>query len=556
MDLSDVHQALRGRGFKLDRSTPVPIYSGTLSAGKTSIRVRLYIQDKTLVSLPLIQLLERPENFPKACAHLSSDGFLCYIGRDQAYLPRDRLGAGVLGCLALAENLIIKIIDNKTLEDTRDEFPVYWDGLDVLLDIPLSIKSGLHKNACIVELPKTDNRQEIIWILGEDNSSFAERYKAWGAKDLFSNVLLRIVDIKSPLGALPLNWPPRNLKFLSLWLASIDNDARNGVLESIKDAFRAKSNNVFILVRAINTSCAIFLDLKLVRNLLKSSNPERFMRAVMKAHAINVRVIRLTPIPSDPESWINRNLVDNRNNLSGRNIALIGCGAVGGFLSDLLAKQGAGFLGGQLALIDHDRLSVGNLGRHYLGFGQVKEFKADALVRELTGKYPEINVSSSTVRLRDTSSIKYYDLIIDATGNQGLSQFLSEMKVSTGLPPIIYSWVSGAGCGAQAYLMDGDSNACLHCLDHATPGSSFSLMRAGYELKYKHLGSCGEWLVPFSVPAAIHAAGLAAELAVAWVGGKPNPTLRSILIDYDDGKIVKPISPKKRALCPICNIKP
>lgn len=556
MDLSDVHQALRGRGFKLERSTPLPIYSGTLSAGKTSVRVRLYIQDKTLVSLPWIQLLGRPENFPKACAHISSDGFLCYIGRDQAYLPRDRLGAGVLGCLALAEKLIIKIIDNKTLEDTRDEFPVYWDGLDVLLDIPFSIKPGLHKNACIVELPKTDNREEIIWILGEDNSSFAERYKPWGAKDLFSNVLLRIVDIKSPLGALPLNWPPRNLKFLSLWLASIDNDARNGVLESIKDAFRAKSNNVFILVRAINTSCAIFLDLKLVRKLLKSSSPDRFMRAVIKAHAVNVQVTRLTPIPSDPESWINRNLIGDRTNLSGKNIALIGCGAVGGFLSDLLAKQGAGFLGGRLVLIDHDRLSVGNLGRHYLGFGQVGEFKANALERELAGKYPEINVSSSTTRLRETSSIKHYDLIIDATGNQGLSQFLSEVKISTGLPPIIYSWVSGAGCGAQAYLMDGDTNACLHCLDHATPGSSFSLMRVGYELNYKHLGSCGEWLVPFSVPAAIHAAGLAAELAVAWAGGKPNPTLRSILIDYDAGKVVKPISPKKRALCPICNTKP
>ncbi|MGR4975806.1 ThiF family adenylyltransferase [Pseudomonas sp. LARHCG127] len=556
MDLSDIHQALRERGFKLDRSSPLPIYSGTLSAGKTSIKARVYIQDKTLVSLPLIQLLERPENFPKACAHLSSEGFLCYIGRDQAYLPRNQLGAGVLGCLVLAEKLIEKIIDNKTLEDTRDEFPVYWDGLDVLLDIPFSIKPGLHKNACIVELPKTDNREEVIWILGKDASNFAERYKPWGSKDLFSDVLLRIVDINSPLGALPLDWPPQSLKSLSQWLAAVDNDARNGVLEAIKDAFRAKSNNVFVLVRAINTSCAVFLDLALVRKLLKSSSPDRFMRAVMKAHAINVRIIRLTPIPSDPESWITRNLTDYRSSLSGKNIALIGCGAVGGFLSDLLAKQGAGFLGGRLALIDHDRLSVGNLGRHYLGFGQVGEFKSDALKRELSGKYPEINVLSSTGRIKKTDSIKDYDLIIDATGNQGLSHFLSAAKISTRLPPILYSWVSGAGCGAQAYLMDQDTNACLHCLDHATPGSSFSLMRAGYELKYKHLGSCGEWLVPFSVPAAIHAAGLAAELAVAWAGGKPNPTLRSILIDYDNGKIVKPISPKKRALCPICNIKP
>lgn len=555
MDLSDVHQALRGRDFKLDKSTPFPIYSGTLTARNVSVRARVYIHDKSLVSLPLIQLLGRPDSFPKACAHLSSDGFLCYIGRDQAYLPRDQLGAGILGCLALAERLIEKIVDNKTLEDTRDEFPAYWNGLDVLLDIPFSIKPGLHDKACIVELPKTGDREEAIWILGRDSSGFFERYKPWGAEELFSDVLLRIVDIKSALGALPVDWPPQNLKSLSQWLASVDNDARNGVLESIKDAFRAKSNHIITLIRATNTSCAMFLNLKLARKLLKTSSPDSFMRAVMRTQAINVRVTRLTPIPSDPESWITRNLADNRSSLAGKNIVVIGCGAVGGFLSDLLAKQGAGFLGGRLTLIDHDRLSVGNLGRHHLGFGQVGEFKSDALKRELSGKYPEINVTSSKGRINDTNLIKQYDLIIDASGNLGLSQFLSESKITTGLPPIIFSWVSGAGCGAQAYLMDDDSNACLHCLDHATPGTSFSLMQAGYELKYKHLGSCGEWLVPFSVPAAIHAAGLAAELSVAWAGKKPNPTLRSILIDYDDGKTVKPISPKKRAQCPLCNTK-
>ncbi|WP_122554072.1 ThiF family adenylyltransferase [Pseudomonas viridiflava] len=553
MDLSDVHSALRGRGFELLTSSPFPIYTGNLSAKGVDIAAKVYIPDRSLVSLPIIQILQRPVNFPKACAHMSSDGFLCYIGKDQAHLPRDNLGAGVLGCLALAEKLIVRTIDNETLIDTQDEFPAYWAGLDILLDLSKDIRPGLHDDICIAELPKINDRNHSIWIMGKGDVDFINRYEPWDAKKLFSEVLLRVVDIKSPLGAIPVDWPPKNLKSLSDWLATIDHAGKNGLLEALKDSFKARRNIIFLLIRATNTSCAVFLDLNLARNIVKTSSPERFMRTVIKRYAKNVEVKRLTPIPTDPESWISRNVTEDVIGLASKNIVLVGCGAIGGFLADLLVKQGAGFLGGSLLLVDNDYLSVGNIGRHYLGFGQIGEVKSHSLKRDLIKKYPAINLASSSTRVKDLVILKQADLIIDATGSPGFSQFLSESKVSHELPPIIFSWVVGTGCGAQAYLMDDEAQACLHCLDFAQPGASLSVMRAGYELKFKHLGSCGEWLVPFSVPAATHAAALAADLALAWARGKPNPTFRSITIDHEQGKLVKPNSPKRRAHCPICS---
>ncbi|MEE1721090.1 ThiF family adenylyltransferase, partial [Pseudomonas aeruginosa] len=105
-------------------------------------------------------------------------------------------------------------------------------------------------------------------------------------------------------------------------------------------------------------------------------------------------------VPVDAESWLTRNLAGGVTGLAGKNIALVGCGAIGGYLADLLVKSGAGFLGGSLVLIDDDELSVGNLGRHFLGFEYIGQNKAAALCAELRAKYPEVQVSFIPKRVR------------------------------------------------------------------------------------------------------------------------------------------------------------
>lgn len=206
-------------------------------------------------------------------------------------------------------------------------------------------------------------------------------------------------------------------------------------------------------------------------------------------------------------------------------------------------------------LSDPDTLSVGNIGRHVLGFGDLERSKTSAIRQQLFDRYPRIEVIEVTDQNMIRAGMAGIDLVVDATGNQALSLYLNELKLKGKFDaPIVFAWVAGSGCGSQSYLFSSDKDACLNCLDYSVPGGSSSVMRKEYRTTLKNsAGSCGDWLVPFSATAALHAAALAADLAVGWAKGKPNPRLRSITLDYEGGKTVKPISPAPNLKCPACN---
>ena len=180
-----------------------------------------------------------------------------------------------------------------------------------------------------------------------------------------------------------------------------------------------------------------------------------------------------------------------------------------------------------------------------LGFGDLEYRKTSAIRQNLLDRYPRIAVTEVIDQDVMRAEMAGIDLVVDATGNQALSLYLNELKLKGKCDaPIVFSWVAGAGCGAQSYLFSNAKDACLNCLDYSVPGGASSVMRREYEITLKNsAGSCGDWLVPFSATAAIHAAALATDLAVGWAKGKPNPRLRSITLDYEGGKTVKPISP-------------
>lgn len=550
MELSKVHVALIGNGFELQQSSPYPVYNGFLRVKGELVPIRLHLKDTTLVSIPSIQLLSRPLGLPKVCAHISPAGFLCYLGREQAYLPRNRIGEAVIGCLEVAEQLLERLVDGESLSGTRDEFLIYWSATDLLLDVQRSKPEGLYEHFAVISLPKTDTNEDLL-ILGDDLDLLLARYELWDGKEFYSDIALRIVNSDFPLGISD-DWPPKNLKQLSKWLQDVDYRAHGGLMSVLKDAFRLRKAIVFLLIRAPNCSCAVFLDLSIARKIIKARSPEQFMRSVLRSFPRNVPITRLCPIPVDAESWLMRNLAGGVRGLAGKKIVLIGCGAIGGYIADLVAKSGAGFLGGSLLVIDDDQLSVGNLGRHFLGFEYVGQQKSASICRELRTRYPALKINSISVRIKGADNIPQAELIIDATGNESFSQYLSEEFFAGKLPPVVFSWVIGAGCGAQTYLLYDTKQACVSCLEHTKPGGHLSVMGRGYTLEVKNGGGCGDWVVPFSASAALNAASLAADICVDWANSRFKPTLRSITIDNNYGKLVKPTSPKQRANCEVC----
>jgi hypothetical protein len=131
--------------------------------------------------------------------------------------------------------------------------------------------------------------------------------------------------------------------------------------------------------------------------------------------------------------------------LAGRRITVIGGGAVGSCLTELLARLGCT----ELSIIDADILAIGNLVRHTLSMEDVGKPKVKGLEKKLNKVSPHAKVQGIEQELRGTHGgstagecVGNADVVIDATGNDAtidtLVNFLSGtdkmfVSVSTGI---------------------------------------------------------------------------------------------------------------------------
>jgi len=107
-------------------------------------------------------------------------------------------------------------------------------------------------------------------------------------------------------------------------------------------------------------------------------------------------------------------------------IALIGCGALGSSIAELLARGGVN----NLIFIDPDNLVAGNLVRHTLSGQDIGENKAVALANRLISVAPFSIITSHAIRLPTekneiTSLFDDRDIIIDCTANDEVISALS-----------------------------------------------------------------------------------------------------------------------------------
>ena len=125
------------------------------------------------------------------------------------------------------------------------------------------------------------------------------------------------------------------------------------------------------------------------------------------------------------EALLSRSTSKEEKDLSQLRVAVLGVGAVGSVLARSLSKLGLA----HLLLVDKERLEPGNLVRHEGMAFQVEHHKASAMAAILTptqGEDPEgldLDAVSNWPAVLDR--IEGYDLVIDATGNNGVHELLS-----------------------------------------------------------------------------------------------------------------------------------
>lgn len=540
ISFSSIHEALLGRGFRQEDSIRQIRYRGLLEVGPESVPVYLELPDYNLQKLPIVQLQERPKWIPETCNHIGSDDSVCYAMNGHAFIDRHQAAQQILFCLDCAAETLNKIRLGSVLDDVDQEFLRYWDGEPILVDATVE-NSQRMLNVVKLNLPDRD-----IKLLIDNQQDALEKYRPYlpSKTELHSAIL--IPASRTP-PAIRENWPPKTLKEFLDWIYSTSRELKRPLRTALR---RLNGLGVQRALFIVHSNPAGFgFSFALPPLIRKFRNPERFVITLEKRSS-NVKIDRFMPINIDSESILQRNQRDNEKSLTGLRVVLAGCGAIGGHLAQAIARIGAGFGRGTLFLVDPDSHKAGNIGRHRIGFEGLFRPKSEGLADSLKISLPGIDVRPLVSSVLDLD-LQEYDLVIDATGEEQLSEELNSRFLAGKSAPIIFSWIIGNGLAVQSFTLYSKKQGCLHCWK--SPDHVAAFVPAKQEESEIRVGrGCNDPYAPFNGASPLLASGLALQAIIDWASEKPNPTLRTIQIDYKSTRNIKPKSPKKNDRCPAC----
>ncbi|WP_369919854.1 ThiF family adenylyltransferase [Marinomonas polaris] len=538
--ISDVINAFKNRGFefvgKADdgwfkiRGGLVPIPSKADKSYLCEVEI-----DPAFIDLPRIRMLEIPHELPPVAPHLGPYGGLCYLEKGTVVLDiYDPVGQS-LACLERAKAVLGQIINGEMVEDLTEEFFAYWRGGFCFTDIQ---DSKLGQQDCIV----AEVNGSSLWFVTDDVTRTINKVRSIGYHDTDKTVMTYRIKTTVQPRPLTTNWPPNTVADILDWQGTLDIRCKRKIHERILEGYKKKnSKGVLIIIESplMTYGFTVFYE--------RHSTYKGQLKA-LRDLSYKFRVLPISVVRIDDQYVAQRNAPKSKT-LAGKNLAIVGCGTIGGYLSDMLVKAGAGTGGGKLTLIDFDRLFPQNLGRHRLGFPDILINKAEAMAKELRRISPGAEINALPVDVRQ-AQLGELDLLIDATGEESLGHWLSGHYP---LPLHMLSiWIEGPGIAVRALLRTNTSGACFRCLFHSNRRRELcSTLDPIPTILAGH--GCEGLYVPFPASVSVQAASLGAEVINDWVNDKYSPALRTKLIDSEKQLATPDCDPLRDKECPICN---
>ena len=146
-------------------------------------------------------------------------------------------------------------------------------------------------------------------------------------------------------------------------------------------------------------------------------------------------------------------------------VLIVGCGALGGTVADLLVRAGVGRDNGRITLLDPDTVQLSNLHRQVLFTGEDArqarlkvEAARDALLK--ADQSANIEVLPTLFDEQNMSMVADYDVLVDATDNFP-ARFLMNRAAVQYRKPFVTAGVTGAS-GQTITILPGET-ACLEC---------------------------------------------------------------------------------------------
>jgi molybdopterin-synthase adenylyltransferase len=161
---------------------------------------------------------------------------------------------------------------------------------------------------------------------------------------------------------------------------------------------------------------------------------------------------------------------EGQSRLAQSRVLIVGCGALGSAVSELLARAGVGLL----RIVDRDLVELSNLQRQVLFDEQdaaEETPKAIAAAKRLSEINTEIRIEPVVADLNagNVESFTNVDLIVDGTDNIATRYLLNDVAVKHQIP-----WVYGGCVGTEGRVWGiwPQRTGCLRCLFPEPPNAS------------------------------------------------------------------------------------
>lgn len=564
--LGDVLRYMHGLGFKArPTKNGVRRYLGTLTSIAGPVPIELAVADWDFLVYPKIRITEKPSFLPIRMAHSVVGGDFCYLAEGSVVLDRYNPAGAVAFCLQQATSLIDQLISNpaKSQADMQAEFQSYWAGSSAGTLLPVGI-SELSSTCDEAKVYKLSPKGPFGDIITTSNEAVDRMALSWGASaqplEARSCWLFHTTAEPDTSGALP--W---TVKETLAWLKAWDSSLYAALQKRIEaDTSVLNSSRIYILIDSpvgwigfgftVNKRYITKATTKGTAGSRKFAGKAYFQYLHRVGGSDQIFRLHTTDLSADFVHT--RNLSGSlKDGLSGLKIALLGCGSVGGYVAQALTRLGAGTEGGLLTLIDSQFLEPENIGRHALGFNALLKRKTQALKDELDLQFPYSNIESRPIAITPKLDYSSFDLIINATGEEPLSEMLNALRISNegAFPPILHAWIKGNGECVQALWTDSLKHGCFRCLRRYEPGSEmterFPVLKNDVEKGFR---AC-QHFTPYAVSASLSAAALVTDMLIDWKkNGSPSPRFRTRAVENADTFKIKNQDITPLSSCPAC----
>lgn len=549
--LGESLRLLRSRGFHpVAAKRPYRSFEGPLQCAKGAVPVRLSIRDWDFLEYPSFTVLERPAFLHELTPHLNVFGNLCYFGKGAVTLDRYDPATALAQCINQATAVLDKLASdpNYRVNDILDEFLIHWDYGQ--LPLPWSVFLGDTDIQAKIASYFILERPVVNKVLVASDPEDARRLAtALGAK-------VKATPSKCWLFETTLRPPvpqrmPQTVKEVFTWLRSWDRILNANIQDIFAEKEYLQQKFLALAIKSPVGWVGFGFDLDHDKRIRHANFPRNY-RQFLHTSGGAQRIFRMSLIEVGSQYVHSRNLTFP--DLRGRRIALVGCGAVGSFLALALARLGAGTgEHGKLSLIDSDLLGAENLGRHVLGYPSLQKSKVYELRDEIARQFPHHTVEAHFLDVQKHASLFDADLVIDATGEESVSEFLNYRRIETAPQvPVLHTWIRGNGEAVQALWADSKGSGCYRCLlipnktEHRK--QRFRVLKAD---PIRRTEGCRAY-TPYAVSAPMQAAALATDIVCAWLQGDPSPRFRTRRLETADVFITKNQNPSKMTGCPAC----